>query len=507
MTSRSLAEDLAALAASTPTGPALLAATLASLTDLEAAALAHDWSFWRRPKQAPPPGDWRSWGALGGRGMGKTLANTRFLEGEVQAGRASRIALIAQNEERCVEVLVNGESGLVTISPPWFRARFENRRVVWPNGAQAFVYTPERPGELYGPEHDHALASELHAWPKTKREEAFQNLRMGLRLEPARLLWDSNPSRRHPILRALLDEAEADPATRVVVRGTSLENRYNLARGVIDDWIKLYGSSQRGREMIYGEQSDEADGALWRQEWIDAHRRELPPTLCRRILIVDPAISQRAGTDDTGIVDAGLGVDDQVFVIADLTSKIGWEEWGTLVVKRYIAKRCDCVVVERNRGGDACVANLRACAAKLSRDGDREVRVEIVKADAITRHVPGVVYVKEVIGRSSKGTRAEPVATAYESGRVSHVEGADLANLEDLLTTWVPDEGGESPNALDALVWGVIELAGLSRETRGGGAAAIAGAATMQAALAAAAAPKRTNIATLLGGERGGDRL
>src|SRR6185295_15636002 len=108
-------------------------------------------------------------------------------------------------------------------------------------------------------------------------------------------------------------------------------------------------------------------------------------------------------------------------------------------------------------------------------------------------------YVKEVIGRASKGTRAEPVSTHYEAGGVSHVIGAELAALEDLLTTWVPDSGGESPNALDCLVYGVLELADLSRAKPSDGKAAISGAVAMQAAIAATPRPRAQNIAALLG--------
>ena len=107
--STSFAEELAALVAAHPHGPALLAETLASLSDLEAAAIAYDWEgIWRRPKQTPPDGPWVTWGALTGRGFGKSLCNANWITGEVMAGRAMRVALIAQNEEKCLEVMVEG---------------------------------------------------------------------------------------------------------------------------------------------------------------------------------------------------------------------------------------------------------------------------------------------------------------------------------------------------------------------------------------------------------------
>lgn len=508
MSAQSFAEELAELAARAPGGLERLGALLDDLTPLEAAALADDWeTVWRREKQTPPDGDWSTWGALTGRGFGKTMANARYVYREAEAGRAMRIALIAQNEDKCLEVMVHGESGLLAVSPPWFKARFETGRVIWPNGAQAFVYTPEVPGDIFGPEHHLAWASEIHAWPRSKMLEAFANLRMGLRLGYGRLIWDSNPSRRHPIIRELLDDAVADPVANHVVRGSSRENRLNLTRGIVEKWERKYGGTQRGREMLDGEQTDEAEGALWEQSWIDDHRRPLPQKLKRRVLVADPAISTRPGTDPTGITDQALGDDGQVYVIADLSDHHPWAAWGELMVRRYFAKKCDCMMLERNRGGDACVENIRAAAAKIARADEIEIRVEVVKADAVTRHVPGVVYVKEVIGRGSKGTRAEPVAAHYESGGVSHVDGADLTKLEDLLTTWVPDSGGESPNALDCVVYGVIELADLNRKVRPDGGAAVKSAAALQSAVARKPVRGVGNVAAFLGQGRRGDRL
>lgn len=509
---QSFAEELAELVAEAPNGVELLQACLDDMSELELAALADDWeNVWRRPKQTPPPGDWVTWGALTGRGFGKSLANSRLVHREVEEGRAMRVALIAQNEDKCLEVMVHGESGLIAVSPPWFKARFELGRVVWPNGAQAFVYTPEVPKDIFGPEHHLAWASELHAWPTAKREEAFANLRMGLRLGYGRLVWDSNPSRRHPILRELLDDAQVEPELHVVVRGSSLENRLNLTRGKVEEWVRKYGNTQRGREMIYGEQVDEEQGALWQQAWIDDNRRDAPERLRRRVIVVDPAISMRAGTDATGIADVGLGHDGQVYVFADLSRRVPWEEWGELVVRRYFGKRCDCLVLERNRGGDAVVANVRACVAKINREEGTSWRVEVVKAEVVPRHVPGVLYVKEVIGRASKGTRAEPVATHYEAGNVSHVNGAELGGLEDLMTTWVPDSGGESPNAIDAVVYGVLEVADLERDARPVGGRVVKEAAKLQEALAKMTkeqpARRRVDVAALLGGRGGGDRI
>ena len=123
----------------------------------------------------------------------------------------------------------------------------------------------------------------------------------------------------------------------------------------------------------------------------------------------------------------------------------------------YFAHRCDCVVVERNRGGDAVVANLRAIGR------ERGVSVSVVPPDARTKHEARMMYVKETLARNAKDLRAEPVASMYERGRVSHVRGVMLEDLESMMTTWDPTTTSRSPDEIDALVHGIYELASLAR--------------------------------------------
>ena len=486
--------------------PAAVLAVLAECGTNELAALRYHWPFWGRPKQLVPSTAWRSFGLLTGRGWGKTRALSEHVNAEVEAGRARRVALIAQNEDKTCEVLVDGESGLLVTSPPWHRAKWEGGHVVWPNGAQAFVYTPEVPGALRGPEHDLAWASEVATWPAGGRDEAFSNLRLGLRLGYGRLIWDATPRRRHPLIRYLLERSKKHPARHVVVRGSTYENAANLTPEAIEEWITEYGGTQRGREELDGEYLDSDEGALWRQEWIDRARRDMPAKLARRILSIDPAISMRKGTDKTGLLDMGLGLDEQIFVIEDLTGKLAWEVWGPLVIERYVRHQCDCIVAERNRGGDAVVANLRACAR------ERGLRVEVIEAKAVSRHAPGTIYVKEIVARTSKESRHEPVASLYEAGRVSHVNGGNFAELEDVMTTWEPTPNALSPDELDALSQGAWELAGLG-EKRADPRVAFQGIATAAKALKAqvATAAQRGGASTVLArlgrGTRSSSRL
>lgn len=448
-----------------------VAAIIDGLTSFELALLWRSWLFWARPDQIFPDGSWRSHGFLTARRFGKTRSCAEFVVGEAMAGRAMRIGMMAQNETRTFEVMVDGETGLLACSPPWFPASWERGRVVWPNGAQAFPFTPEVPGAIRGPGVSLFWASEIQSWPTVTRDEAWYNASLMCSLGYARTIWDATPKRRHPILRMLIARAQSEPDRHHIVRGSIEENALNLGHGVIEDLRKDMDGTQRGREELFGEFLDEADGALWKQAWIDDARpgeKAGPPTepktFARRILSVDPAISTREGTDPTGIIELGLGLDGQVYVLDDLSGKLEPETWADIVVNRYFDAQCDCVVVERNRGANLLPALLRARAQQLG------VRVAIVEKGQPTRHAKGVMYVREVIAYATDGKaeRAVPVAAMYEAHRVSHVRSADLAALEDELTTWEPPETSgkrvRSPNRLDALVWGVRVLANLDDE-------------------------------------------
>lgn len=426
---------------------------------LDLAAHEFDWSFWARPKQIPADSDWQSWGQLCGRGTGKTLAISKFVNQEVEAGRAMLIGLAAQDEDNSIKLQVTGPSGLIATAPPWFKPewRVSELELIWPNGARAFVRTPEVPGKIRGLEYHLSWLSEIQSWPKATMAEAFMNFLLSTRLGYSRIVWDATPKRRHPIIKELLANGERNPRSHIVMRGSTYENELNLGPEYIPKLEAAIGGTQRGREELLGEMLDDAEGALVRQDWIEENRRELPLRFSRRVVSIDPATTKNPGSDDTGIVELGLGTDGQVYVLQDQTQKHGAGDWADLVIDMYLEGKCECVIAETNKGGSLVAQNLRSVAAL------RKIKVEVLPKDARPKpHMPGVILVREVHARGAKADRAEPVATAYEKGRISHVKGADLRKLEDTLTGWEPGPRAESPGDLDALVHGVVELLGLS---------------------------------------------
>lgn len=468
-----------------------------SIPAVDRAGLEYRWSFWARPKQLPPSSPWQSWGFLTGRGFGKTIAISKYINQEVEAGRAPLILLMAQDEQSAIDIQVKGPSGLIATAPHWFRPEWlaSEMVLVWPNGARAYVRTPEVPGKIRGLEYHLAWLSEIQSWPVASREEAYMNALLSTRLGEAKILWDATPKKRHPILKKLLKAAE-DPR-HVVVRGATHENPF-LAKGYTEKLEAELGGTQRGREELLGEMLSDSDNALIQDAWINAARRNMPDRLIRRVIGIDPAVTNRAGNDRTGIVDCGLGVDDQVYVLGDYSGRHAADAWAGIVLDSYVTNGCDCIVVETNKGGDLVTQNLRAHA------GRRGLSIVVLGKDERSHRANGVVYVREVHARGAKEDRAQPLATAYERGRISHTNGVELSELEDTLTTWEPVPGQRSPDALDALVHAATELLGLSSNKPD----LKAGFNGIEEVSRAIQAPVRSHISIsdLIGGGRGHDR-
>ncbi len=496
----------------------LIRAEISSWTNTERAAFAHLWRVWGRPKQLAPSGPWRRWGFLTGRAFGKTFATSNYINGAVARGEAKLICLIAQDEVSACNIQVHGPSGLIATAHPQHRPQWQahHLQLLWPNGSRAYVCTPEVPGKIRGLEYHLAFASELQSWPTATRYEAWSNLNLSVRLGASRIVWDATPKRRHPILRELLADAERDPERYPVVRGSTHENAANLGGGFVEELERQIGGTLKGREELLGEMLTESEDALVKQDWIDRVRRARPDHFVRRVIGVDPAVTSRGGSDLTGIVVAGLGADEQAYVLADRSGKYAPPEWAKLVLDVYLEEECDVVLAETNKGGELIVGNLRAAAHQ------RGLRIVEIGRDERPRRTAGVINVKPLYSQGAKEDRAQPVATAYERGRVSHVRGADLSNLEDTLTTWEPggkveasrgtrvsrSGGNKSPDDLDALTFAVVELLAFTDNKPNGRAGMVGiGAAQQVLTRPAQTTGVAQSINRLLGGGNGGGRI
>ena len=137
-----------------------------NLPEPEAARLTYNWRLHARDSQLPPPGDWDTWLILAGRGFGKTRTGAEWVRAQVETGAAGRLALVARTLDEAQSVMIEGESGIVNISPHWDKPTYEpsKRKLTWPNGAHALAFSSHEPDQLRGPQFDAAWCDELASW-------------------------------------------------------------------------------------------------------------------------------------------------------------------------------------------------------------------------------------------------------------------------------------------------------------------------------------------------------
>jgi phage terminase large subunit-like protein len=211
-----------------------------------------------RANQRPPGGNWRTWLLLMGRGAGKTRSAAEWVRHRVESGMSGRLALVGATAADVRDTMVDGESGLLAISPPWFRPRYEpsRRRLTWPNGARATTFSAEEPDRLRGPQHDAAWLDELAAF---RCPAAFDNLLFGLRLgRDPRLCVTTTP---RPV--RLVTDLIGDPTT-AIARGTTYDNRANLAPSFFDRIVTKYEGTRLGQQELLAEVLEVSDGIWFR---------------------------------------------------------------------------------------------------------------------------------------------------------------------------------------------------------------------------------------------------
>lgn len=451
---RKLPEGLEGVVPSTSTRPAMRsgAAWLACaepeevdefLSGLSANALASlPWlfEFWALPHQLPPDGDWKSWVVMGGRGAGKTRAGAEWVRTQVEGstpnapGRARRVALIGETFDQAREVMVMGDSGILACCPPDRRPVWEatRRRLVWPNGAVAAVYSAQEPEALRGPQFDAAWADELAKWKKA--EDVWDMLQFALRLGDNPQQVVTTTPRNVEVLKRLLRSAST-----VTTHAPTDANRAYLAESFLAEVEARYGGTRLGRQELEGVLLEDAEGALWTSAMIEAARSDEVPALDRIVVAVDPAVGPGQGGDECGIIVAGVQSQGEAhgwrgWVLEDATVQGSPTEWARAAVAAFHRHGAERLVAEVNQGG--------ALVEQLIRQVD-----------------PLIPFTALHAGRS-KGLRAEPVAALYEQRRVRHLRGVDLGRLEDQMCRMTVRgyEGRGSPDRLDAAVWALHAL-------------------------------------------------
>lgn len=412
---------------------------LAGLSENALLALPWIFEFWALPHQVPPAGAWKTWVVMGGRGAGKTRAGSEWVRSMVEggtplaAGRASRLALVAETVDQAREVMVMGDSGILACSPPdrrpeWVAGR---KTLVWPNGAEAQVFSAHDPESLRGPQFDAAWADELAKWSKGR--EAWDQLQFALRLgrNPQQVV--TTTPRNVDVLKAILK----NPST-VITHAPTEANRAWLAESFLAEVQARYAGTSLGRQELEGVLVEEAEGALWTPAMITAAQAAPEVRPSRVVVAVDPPVTATKASDECGIVVVGADLRGppaawRAVVLADRSVKgaspDGWARAALAALEEFGAER---LVVEVNQGGDL--------VAQVVRQSDP------------------LAPIREVRAMRGKMLRAEPVAALYEQGRVAHVRGLQALEAQMMKMARTGWEGSGSPDRLDALVWALTEL-------------------------------------------------
>lgn len=402
--------------------------SLAGLRPDELLALAYDWSKFARPSQMLPViRPWSTWLVKAGRGFGKTRTGAESVRQWITEG-FKQVNIVVRTKGDIEKILIRGRAGILAVCPPSWRPIWVGNKNLfkWPNGATSFVFTAEEPDALRGPEHEKLWCDEVASWRYDR--DAWDMAQFGLRL-------GSNPQAiitTTPRPTKLMREIEADPNT-FVTRGTTYENRGNLAQRFFSAIITKYEGSRLGRQELMGETLDDNPGALFRLSDIEGSRVSKLPPLSRIVVAMDPATTSNEDSDEWGIIAAGQDgrYPAHYFILADESGIYTPDEAGKVAVRLYHRLGADRIVGEANNGGDMIETILRYQDANIS--------------------------YRKITASRGKAIRAEPISALYEQHRVHH--HGNFATLEDQMTNWNPQTDEESPDRLDANVWAITELA------------------------------------------------
>lgn len=405
------------------------------------------WEEIARPEQIRPE-RCAHWLYLAGRGAGKTRSAAERIVQRVVSGAARFIALIGRTLSEVKSVMVEGESGLLSVAGDLVESYCPSKgELVFTTGAKARFFSGEKPDSLRGWQSTDVWGDELCAW--RKGQETFDMAMFGLRLGEPEAIWTTTP-KNVPVLKNLL----TDPNCRVT-RSSTWANRENLPPVFFEAIVQKYRGSRLGRQELEGEVVEDVQGALWERAWFERPGFRLPcalysgefdppPRLVRVVVGIDPSIvdperrlNPMKEPDACGIVAAGVDAEGNGYVLADVSAVLAPARWARLAIRLHDMCLGGGIVAEANQGGEMIREVLHGVAAN--------VPVHLVTASM------------------GKRPRAEPLALLYEQGRIRHC--GEFRELEEQLVTWdASDPSARSPNNLDALVWAFHGL-GLCRAT------------------------------------------
>lgn len=422
-----------------------------ALTREQQTAVASHWYFKSaRLNQILP---WhREWDEIiwkPGRGFGKNWGASRNILDYVLNNPGHRVNCFARTASECNDVLIQGESGIEKAANERGLELVQGTQREWPPEGKIIYLVAKDHAQLrfsnkalirfYGPNKTRGLQShltfvdEFFTWYEgetgrnDKLNRAYEELLTTTRLGKNPRLFITSTPQPVEVLKLMYKKRD-NGAKILIVTGTTFDNP-NLPESYKQRLIEQFGGTRRGLQELYGSETFEIPGALWKLEDIK-HTNELPVKLKRTIVAVDPAATKSLTSDECGIVVVGKGEDNLYYILADISDRLSPQEWATRAIKAYEQYECDAIIYESNQGGDM--------VSTLIHQAKRGVPTKAVRAS------------------KGKYARAEPIAALYEQGKVFHV--GTHKKLEEQMLGYSPDLCSKSPDRMDALVWGLTEL-------------------------------------------------
>ena len=326
---------------------------LEALADIDPDSLIWDWSVWARPEQLAPPGtDWNIWLVMAGRGFGKTRLAAEWVREQAKYTTTGqrRFALVARTAADVRDVIVEGESGIINITPPSERPLYEpsKRRLTWPNGNTATLFTADEPDGLRGPQFTHAWGDEIAAWrqtPDAAGMTAFDNLRVGTRLGATPQMVVTTTPKRVPLLYKLIEESRTDKGNVIITKGSTMDNAGNLSNSYLDTITGVYEGTALARQELYGEMLEDLEGSMWNEEMVEEARHAMYPfSTPLRVIGVDPSVAENP-RDECGIVVVASTADHDLYkreawVLEDASVHGSPDTWARKVVE--MARKWGC---------------------------------------------------------------------------------------------------------------------------------------------------------------------
>lgn len=419
-------------------------AIFAEMDEEERALLEFDADFWLRPEQIIDDGDWKITALVAGRGFGKTLAMAQWVRKMAVTHPGCRIGIAARTSADIRNTVVTGESGILAVHPDHERPEYKpsTTSLHWPNGSSALLLSSESPDSARGPQFHFAVGDEFAAWNTNVDASGatlYSNLLMATRLQlpgggGGQVLLATTP-KRTVVMRDLMERSKNPEEKIRIVRGNTFENS-SLSSDYLNFMIRQYGNSDLARQELMGEMIDDAEGIVFTTDMIKrAHEMKVPSYLPLRIIAVDPSVSgDPKQRDECGIVAIGSTIERDLTkryaaVLGDYSLNAAPDVWAEQVAEAARIHRTKFIVVEKNQGGQLLQMAINA--------KDPTLKVMLVSA------------------KKGKLLRAEPVVIAMQQGRVALA--GTFPELEDQMLFYDPS-GSDSPDRLDAMVWGIISV-------------------------------------------------